>query len=244
MKYLAAYLLLQIGGNASPSAADIKSLFETVGIEAEEERLEKVVSELGGKDINEVSAGLHQIMKYVQASPNVQPLTPQLIAEGSAKFASVPSGGAGGAAAPAAAGGAAAGGAAAAEEAPAAKEEEAKEESDDDMVSATRKLQSSYLCLHSTSLSDKIGLRSIRLDVSPYCAFDTYRQRREEGSIWAVCPATWICIRFPRLYVDPFWMIHPFCTIVGFLTRLVCGTDWSALVGRIPVRQVCRYNTS
>jgi len=56
----------------------------------------------------------------------------QLIAEGSSKLASVPSGGAsassGGAAAPAAAGGDAA---APAEE----KKEEAKEESDDDMVS-------------------------------------------------------------------------------------------------------------
>ena len=55
--------------------------------------------------------------------------TLQLIAEGSAKLASVPSGGAGGAA-PAAGGAAAAGG-----DAPAAEEkkEEAKEESDDDM---------------------------------------------------------------------------------------------------------------
>ncbi len=57
---------------------------------------------------------------------------PQLIAEGSTKLASVPTGGAGGAAP--AAGGAAAGGAAAAaeEEKPAEKEEE-KEESDEDM---------------------------------------------------------------------------------------------------------------
>ncbi|OCF38457.1 60S acidic ribosomal protein P2 [Kwoniella heveanensis CBS 569] len=55
MKLLAAYLLLQIGGNASPSAADIKALLETVGVEAEEERLSKLISELEGKDINEVS---------------------------------------------------------------------------------------------------------------------------------------------------------------------------------------------
>jgi large subunit ribosomal protein LP2 len=55
MKYLASYLLLQQGGNASPSAADIKALLETVGIEAEQERLDKLISELEGKDINEVS---------------------------------------------------------------------------------------------------------------------------------------------------------------------------------------------
>jgi large subunit ribosomal protein LP2 len=55
MKHLAAYLLLQIGGNASPSAGDVKSLLEVVGIEAEESQLEKLISELEGKDINEVS---------------------------------------------------------------------------------------------------------------------------------------------------------------------------------------------
>lgn len=55
MKLLAAYLLLQIGGNASPSGADVKALLETVGIEAESDRLDKLISELEGKDINEVS---------------------------------------------------------------------------------------------------------------------------------------------------------------------------------------------
>ncbi|EPE05284.1 60s acidic ribosomal protein p2 [Ophiostoma piceae UAMH 11346] len=104
MKYLAAYLLLSLGGNASPSAEDIKTVLSSVGIEADSERLDKVIEELSGKDIN------------------------TLIAEGSSKLASVPSGGAGAAAT---GGAAAAGGAteAAAEE----KAESEKEESDDDM---------------------------------------------------------------------------------------------------------------
>ncbi|RYO82613.1 hypothetical protein DL764_009584 [Monosporascus ibericus] len=106
MKHLAAYLLLGLGGNTSPSASDIKGVLESVGIEADNERLEKLISELEGKDINE------------------------LISEGSSKLASVPSGGAGGAAA----GGAAAGGGGAAE-APKEEEkkEEEAEESDEDM---------------------------------------------------------------------------------------------------------------
>lgn len=54
MKHLAAYLLLGLGGNTSPSADDIKEVLESVGIEADEERLEKLLSELEGKDINEV----------------------------------------------------------------------------------------------------------------------------------------------------------------------------------------------
>ncbi|KAL7267928.1 60S acidic ribosomal protein P2 [Rhizina undulata] len=106
MKHLAAYLLLQIGGNASPSAADIKTVLSAVGIETDDDRVATLLKELDGKDINE------------------------LIAEGSAKLASVPSGGAGGAAP--SGGAAAAAGAAAAEEKVEEKEEN-KEESDEDM---------------------------------------------------------------------------------------------------------------
>ena len=54
MRYIAAYLLLQIGGNTSPSASDIKKVLEAVGIEAEDERLDKLLAELEGKDINTV----------------------------------------------------------------------------------------------------------------------------------------------------------------------------------------------
>ncbi|CAG8954910.1 hypothetical protein HYFRA_00008598 [Hymenoscyphus fraxineus] len=105
MKHLAAYLLLSLGGNTSPSEKDIKTVLESVGIESEDERLSSLISELKGKDINE------------------------LIAEGSSKLASVPSGGSGGGAP--AAGGAAAGGAAAEEKVE--EKEEEKEESDEDM---------------------------------------------------------------------------------------------------------------
>ncbi|KAK7521789.1 60s acidic ribosomal protein-domain-containing protein [Phyllosticta citricarpa] len=105
MKHLAAYLLLGLGGNTSPSAADVKAVLESVGVEADSERLDKLIAELEGKDLQE------------------------LISQGTEKLASIPSGGAAAGGAPAAA----AGGAAAAEEAaPAAKEEE-KEESDEDM---------------------------------------------------------------------------------------------------------------
>ncbi|KAI2823639.1 hypothetical protein CBS63078_3322 [Aspergillus niger] len=81
-----------------------ESVLSAVGIDAEEERLQKLLAELEGKDLQE------------------------LISEGTQKLASVPSGGAGAAAAAPAAGGAAAA------EAPAEeKKEEAAEESDEDM---------------------------------------------------------------------------------------------------------------
>ncbi|KAJ9195460.1 hypothetical protein DTO166G4_6247 [Paecilomyces variotii] len=104
MKHLAAYLLLGLAGNTAPSADDVKAVLSSVGIDADEERLTKLIAELEGKDIQE------------------------LIAEGTTKLASVPTGGAGAAAAAPAA----AGGAAAAEEKKEEKEEE-KEESDEDM---------------------------------------------------------------------------------------------------------------
>ncbi|XP_042263011.1 60S acidic ribosomal protein P2 [Thunnus albacares] len=109
MRYVAAYLLAALGGNTSPSAKDIKAILGSVGIEADDERLDKVISELSGKDINEV------------------------MNSGLSKLASVPAGGA--VAAPAAG----AGGAAGAGAAPAAAEEkkeekkEESEESDEDM---------------------------------------------------------------------------------------------------------------
>ena len=54
MKHLAAYLLLGLGGNTSPSAKDVKEVLDSVGIEADDERLDKLISELEGKDLQEV----------------------------------------------------------------------------------------------------------------------------------------------------------------------------------------------
>ncbi|CAA7408274.1 unnamed protein product [Spirodela intermedia] len=107
MKVIAAYLLAVLGGNTSPSAEDLKDILGSVGAEADDDRIEFLLSEVKGKDITE------------------------LIASGREKFASVPSGGGGVAVAVAAP----AGGGAAPAAAEAKKEEkvEEKEESDDDM---------------------------------------------------------------------------------------------------------------
>jgi len=55
MRHISAYLLLQIGGNASPTSGDVKKVLSAVGIEADDERLDKLISELKGKNINDVS---------------------------------------------------------------------------------------------------------------------------------------------------------------------------------------------
>ncbi|KAJ8017314.1 hypothetical protein DPEC_G00016590 [Dallia pectoralis] len=62
MRYVAAYLLAVLGGNTRPSAKDIKAILGSVGIEADDQRLNKVISELNGKDINEVlNAGMSKM---------------------------------------------------------------------------------------------------------------------------------------------------------------------------------------
>jgi large subunit ribosomal protein LP2 len=61
MKYLAAYLLLALAGNETPSAADIKSVLSSVGIDAEGDRLDKVIAELEGKNLQEVSQIHYQV---------------------------------------------------------------------------------------------------------------------------------------------------------------------------------------
>ncbi|KAB0345139.1 hypothetical protein FD754_022065 [Muntiacus muntjak] len=109
MRYVAFYLLAALGGNSSPSAKDIKKIVDSVGIEADDDRLNKVISELNGKNIEDV------------------------IAQGINKLASVPAGGAVAvSAAPGSAAPAVGSAPAAAEEKKEEKKEES-EESDDDM---------------------------------------------------------------------------------------------------------------
>ena len=49
-------MLLVAGGNASPSAAEVKTLLESAGIEIDESRLTQLLGELEGKDLNELIA--------------------------------------------------------------------------------------------------------------------------------------------------------------------------------------------
>ena len=54
MRYVAAYLLATLGGKQNPSKDDIEKILESVGVEVDAERLEKVIQELDGKSIDEV----------------------------------------------------------------------------------------------------------------------------------------------------------------------------------------------
>lgn len=71
MKYIAAYLLLQLGGKASPTAADITKLLGTVNIEVDKERLDKLISELKGKSIDELIAEGSSKLSSVRLLPPI-----------------------------------------------------------------------------------------------------------------------------------------------------------------------------
>lgn len=63
MRYVAAYLLAALGGKDNPNSADIEKILSSVGIEAEGEKLKKVISELNGKNIEELIAAGNFILK-------------------------------------------------------------------------------------------------------------------------------------------------------------------------------------
>jgi large subunit ribosomal protein LP2 len=104
MKHIAAYLLLVLGGNTAPSASDVTALLAEVGIDAEAEKIEKLVADLHEKNLDE------------------------LIAEGMKKVGSVSVGGGGGGG-----GGAAAAGGSPSKGGAAAKVEEKVEEKEEEV---------------------------------------------------------------------------------------------------------------
>jgi large subunit ribosomal protein LP2 len=79
MRYVSAYLLAVLAGNETPDLAALDKILSSVGVKVDETQAKKVISELKGKNLEE------------------------LIKEGTKKLASVPSASAAPAAAPAAA---------------------------------------------------------------------------------------------------------------------------------------------
>merc|ERR1711939_967670 len=68
MKVISAYMLAVLGGKASPSVADVKKVINSMDIEMSDDdnkRLEDLVEELAGQDINEVMEKGHGLLKTV-----------------------------------------------------------------------------------------------------------------------------------------------------------------------------------
>ena len=70
MKHIAAYALLVLGGNESPSAADVEKLLKEAGVKADSEEIETMLSKFGGKQFHElVSGGLEKFKSMGTAAP-------------------------------------------------------------------------------------------------------------------------------------------------------------------------------
>ena len=65
MKHVAAYLLLVLGGNESPTADDVTSALSSVGVEADADSLNRLIADMEGKDLNEVlESGNEMLAKF------------------------------------------------------------------------------------------------------------------------------------------------------------------------------------
>ncbi|GFP82174.1 60S acidic ribosomal protein p2 [Phtheirospermum japonicum] len=83
MKVITAYLLAVLGSNTSPSAEDLTKLLGSVGVDAEEEQIELLMSQVKGNDITELIACGREKLASVPAG-------------GGAVVVAAPTGGAGG----------------------------------------------------------------------------------------------------------------------------------------------------
>ena len=111
MRVVAAYMLAVLSGNDNPDASAIKAILSSVGISADDAEVDRVISNLSGKNLDEV------------------------IAQGEEKLVAVPTGGGGGGS------GAAAGGDAGAAEEEVEEEEPEESSSSSDAVSLPHPLR-------------------------------------------------------------------------------------------------------
>jgi large subunit ribosomal protein LP2 len=65
MKEMAVYMMLVLGGNATPSKADVEKSLSAVGIESDDARLSALMKEMEGKDLNELlEAGKGRLAQF------------------------------------------------------------------------------------------------------------------------------------------------------------------------------------
>ena len=65
MRYVAAYLLAALGGNEAPTAENIEKILSSVGIEAEADKLSKVIAELKGKSLQTLIAEGEWMLQWI-----------------------------------------------------------------------------------------------------------------------------------------------------------------------------------
>ncbi|KAF9607643.1 hypothetical protein IFM89_037876 [Coptis chinensis] len=68
MKVVATYLLALLGGNNKPSADHIKTILAFVGADADDDKIDLLLSQVKGKDITEVIASGREKLASVPSS--------------------------------------------------------------------------------------------------------------------------------------------------------------------------------
>jgi large subunit ribosomal protein LP2 len=82
MRYVAAYLLASLSGNASPDVAAIEKILSSVGIECKKDLATKVISELKGKNLEDlVKEGSSKLSSMPAAAPAAAAAAPAAAAK-------------------------------------------------------------------------------------------------------------------------------------------------------------------
>ena len=69
MKYLAAYALIKLGGNAEPTANDVEAFLKENGVKADKERINDLIEKFSSKDFNGlVETGTEQMASMAPQS--------------------------------------------------------------------------------------------------------------------------------------------------------------------------------
>ncbi|XP_055824574.1 60S acidic ribosomal protein P2-like [Solanum dulcamara] len=71
MKVIATYLLAVLGGNTNPTAEDLKAILSSVGAEADNSKIELLLSQVKGKDLTELIAAGREMLASVPSGGGV-----------------------------------------------------------------------------------------------------------------------------------------------------------------------------
>ena len=65
MKIIGAYLLAVLGGNNNPDSYAINKILNSVGLEADEDSINKIISDMEGKEISELMCKGSNRLSYI-----------------------------------------------------------------------------------------------------------------------------------------------------------------------------------
>ncbi|CAL2028569.1 unnamed protein product [Caenorhabditis brenneri] len=80
MRYLSSFLLCQLGNNPDPKANDLKKVLGAAQIDADDDKIEQVLSAFQGKSLSEIILQGETMLSALQMSPAPSSAIPTLAA--------------------------------------------------------------------------------------------------------------------------------------------------------------------